>query len=146
MYGAASNDAQMSGSNGANVNARSTSPIFHVGEGEGYGGLLLRKPMHRLNSVPNCARVKICLGESADKIAALYARTVEAAKKLKEVPQIPCRDRDRNDLSLCTPSTENVPLSVKDRTCWRPYQLSQETGSVCREFQSSISVPNNVQV
>ena len=33
-----------------------------------------------LLSIPNCAGVKICLGKRAEKIAALYARTVEAAK------------------------------------------------------------------
>ena len=38
------------------------------------------RTLHSLFSVPNCAGVKICLGTSAEKIAALYANTVEAAK------------------------------------------------------------------
>ena len=76
--------------------------------------------LHSLLNVPNCAGVKICLGESADKIAALYACTEEVANfnlriKYKEIPQAPNRDRDSINLSFCTPSTEDIPLSVVDR-------------------------------
>ena len=73
LYVIASNEAVTNGSNGANDNVRSTSPISHVGIRDGFGGLLLWKTLHSLLSIPNCAGVKICLGASADKIAALYA-------------------------------------------------------------------------
>ena len=36
--------------------------------------------LHSLVSMPHCAGVKICLGASADKIAALYVCMEEAAK------------------------------------------------------------------
>ena len=41
LYVTASKDAVANSSNGAKVNARRTSPISHVGKGEGIGGLLL---------------------------------------------------------------------------------------------------------
>ena len=57
-----------------------TSPISHVGTGEGCSSLVLLKALHSLLSVTNCAGVKICFSERADKIAALNTRTVETAK------------------------------------------------------------------
>ena len=74
--------------------------------------------LHSIVSVTNCAGVKICLNVSAEKIAALYTRTVEAAKKVilihvgeaRKPAKYLDRNRDSSDLSLCTPSTEDNPL------------------------------------
>ena len=69
-------------SNGALEKARSTSPtcMSHAGMAEGFYGVLLLNELHSLLSVPNCAAVKICLSERTDRIAALNAQMVEAAK------------------------------------------------------------------
>ena len=80
LYVIASKEAVVNGSNRANDNARSTSQISHIGIREGFDSLLLWKTLHSLISIPNCAGVNICLGARADRIAALYALTVEAAK------------------------------------------------------------------
>ena len=79
LYETACNEVKSNSSNGVCENTRSTSTISHIGT-EGCGGILLLKALHSLLSIPNCAEVNICLGERADKIAALNVRIVEAAK------------------------------------------------------------------